>query len=124
MKHPVHLGLVYLLVCVLPSIFSKECYFCDITASAKCPATKMSCAEDEDCFVGQGAALGVSMIQNKGCTRSINCGKEQPVAHMGVTYSLVTNCCQGNLCNAAQFLKAPPLFLQLALPTILVLGLL
>ncbi|XP_061446176.1 sperm acrosome membrane-associated protein 4-like [Rhineura floridana] len=124
MKCPLCFGLVCLLVCMWPSAFSKECFFCEITASTKCPGTKMSCAEDEDCFVGQGAALGVSLIQNKGCTRSINCGKEQPVAHMGVTYSLVTNCCHGNLCNVAPSLKVPSLFLQLALPSILMLGLL
>ncbi|XP_042331717.1 sperm acrosome membrane-associated protein 4-like [Sceloporus undulatus] len=116
------LGLVCLLVCVLPPVFAKDCYFCEITNSLKCPSTKMSCVEDEDCFVGEGVALGVSKIQNKGCTRAINCGKEQPVTHMGVTYSLVTECCNGELCNASQLLTEPSLFLQLALVSILLLG--
>ncbi|XP_062994193.1 sperm acrosome membrane-associated protein 4 [Elgaria multicarinata webbii] len=125
MKCTVPFGLVCLLVCyVPPSVFSKECYFCEITASARCPSTQMSCAEDEDCFVGEGAAFGVSMIQNKGCTRSINCGKEQPIPHMGVTYSLVTNCCKGNLCNAAQPPVLTSLFLRFAFASMLLLGLL
>ncbi|XP_053122426.1 sperm acrosome membrane-associated protein 4-like [Hemicordylus capensis] len=125
MKH--HLSFfICLLVFMLPPAFSKQCYFCEITDSTICPSTKMSCGEDEDCFVGQGAALGVSMIKNKGCTRAINCGREQPVSHMGVTYSLVTNCCKGSLCNAAQpqTLIAPSLSLQLSLISILLLGLL
>lgn len=125
MKCPPFFRLLCLLACILPPTFSKDCYFCEITASTKCPSTKMSCGEDEDCFVGKGAALGVSLIQNKGCIRSINCGKEQPVAHMGVTYSLVTNCCTGNLCNAAQNLMIPSLFLQIVfLICILLLGIL
>ncbi|ETE70655.1 Protein FAM83E, partial [Ophiophagus hannah] len=85
-------SLVCILVCLLPSTVSKDCIFCEITSSTICPGLRMSCAEDEDCFVGEGVALGVSDVLNKGCTRSINCGKEQPVAYMGVTYSLVTNC--------------------------------
>lgn len=117
------LSLVCLLVCRLHPVFSKQCFFCEITSSINCPSTMMSCGEDEDCFVGQGAALGVSNIKNKGCTRAINCGKEQPVSHMGITYSLVTNCCQGTLCNAAQTgPTAPSLFLQLALISLLLLG--
>ncbi|XP_044303981.1 sperm acrosome membrane-associated protein 4 [Varanus komodoensis] len=120
MKRTVRLAC--LLVCMLPHVLSKECYFCEVTASARCPSTKMTCSEEEDCFVGEGAALGVSVIQNKGCTRSLNCGKEQPIPHMGVTYSLVTNCCKGNLCNAAKRTAVPLLFLHLALASLLLLG--
>ncbi|KAH0626466.1 hypothetical protein JD844_001457 [Phrynosoma platyrhinos] len=101
---------------------TEDCYFCEITSSIKCPSTKMNCVEDEDCFVGEGVALGVSKIKNKGCTRAINCGKEQPVTYMGVTYSLVTECCKGDLCNASHLLTEPSLFLQLALLSILLLG--
>ncbi|XP_032090649.1 sperm acrosome membrane-associated protein 4 [Thamnophis elegans] len=115
MKCSLQFSLVCVLVCLLPSTVSKDCIFCEITASTTCPGLRMSCAEDEDCFVGEGVALGVSDVQNKGCTRSINCGKEQPVAYMGVTYSLVTNCCKGTMCNGAQPLRGPSLFLQFAL---------
>ncbi|XP_066483478.1 sperm acrosome membrane-associated protein 4 [Tiliqua scincoides] len=119
------LSLICLLACRTHLAFSKKCFFCEITSSVKCPSTMMSCGEDEDCFVGEGAALGVSMIKNKGCTRAINCGKEQPVSHMGVTYSLVTNCCKGTLCNAAQTgPTTPSLVLQLVLTSLLLLGLL
>ncbi|XP_058039626.1 sperm acrosome membrane-associated protein 4-like [Ahaetulla prasina] len=119
MKCSLQFSLVCVLVCLLPSTVSKDCIFCEITSSTICPGLRMSCAEDEDCFVGEGVALGVSDILNKGCTRSINCGKEQPVAYMGVTYSLVTNCCKGNLCNEAQSLRGPSLFLQFALISLL-----
>ncbi|XP_060111818.1 sperm acrosome membrane-associated protein 4-like [Heteronotia binoei] len=122
MKHPVFISIICLLTAALPPILSKECYFCDITDSTKCPSTKMVCGDDEDCFEGQGAAMGVSMIKNKGCTRAIYCGKEQPISYMGVTYSLVTNCCKGDMCNAAQGLTAPSLFLQLLSTSVLLLG--
>nr|XP_020654423.1 sperm acrosome membrane-associated protein 4 [Pogona vitticeps] len=116
------LGFICLLTCVLPSVFSKVCFFCEITASTRCPATQMVCGEYEDCFVGEGAALGVSMIQNKGCTRDVDCGKEQSVSYMGVTYSLVTKCCKGDLCNAALPLTAPSILTQLGI-IIVLLGL-
>nr|XP_060639047.1 sperm acrosome membrane-associated protein 4 [Anolis sagrei ordinatus] len=122
MTHPLCLGLVCLLVCVLPSVFSKDCYYCDIAPSAKCPATRMICEEDQDCFVGEGVALGVPMVHNKGCTRAINCGKEQPVAYMGITYSLVTICCNGPLCNTAEPITKPSHFLLLAFIFALLLG--
>ncbi|XP_054848667.1 sperm acrosome membrane-associated protein 4 [Eublepharis macularius] len=124
MKHPRFFSIFCLLTGMLPPIFSKECYFCEITASARCPSTKMVCGDDEDCFEGQGAAMGVSLIKNKGCTRAINCGKEQPVSYMGVTYSLVTNCCQGDMCNTAQAITAPSLFLQLLFTGMILLSLL
>lgn len=121
-----YLFFICLLACrLLHLVFSKECFFCDFTDAVVCPGNLMNCEEDEDCFVGEGAALGVSMIKNKGCTRAINCGKEQPISYMGVTYSLVTNCCQGPLCNAAQSgPTAPSLFLQLILIAVLLLSLL
>ncbi|XP_050783546.1 sperm acrosome membrane-associated protein 4-like [Gopherus flavomarginatus] len=104
------------LLLALPGASPKECFFCEVTSSRHCPSTRMSCAQDEDCFVGHGAALGVSLIQTKGCTRAIRCGKEHPVTHMGVTYSLVTVCCKGSLCNGAGArLRGPSLGLQLAL---------
>ncbi|XP_070584026.1 sperm acrosome membrane-associated protein 4 [Erythrolamprus reginae] len=121
MKCSLQFSLVCTLVCLLPSAVSKDCVFCEITSSTVCPGLRMSCGEDEDCFVGEGVALGVSDILNKGCTPSIDCGKEQPVAHMGVTYSLVTNCCKGDLCNGAHSLRSPPLLLLFALIGLLVL---
>ncbi|CAM5123320.1 unnamed protein product [Natator depressus] len=111
------------LLVALPGASPKECFFCEVTSSRYCPSTRMSCAPDEDCFVGHGAALGVSLIQTKGCTRAIRCGKEHPITHMGVTYSLVTQCCKGSLCNGA---GAPPrgpgLGLQLVLGMAVLLG--
>ncbi|XP_067388842.1 sperm acrosome membrane-associated protein 4 [Emydura macquarii macquarii] len=111
------------LLLALPGASPKECFFCEVTSSRHCPSTRMSCAADEDCFVGRGAALGVSLIQTKGCTRAIRCGKEHPVTHMGVTYSLVTQCCKGNLCNRASSRpRGPGLGLQLALGAAVLLG--
>ncbi|XP_077169049.1 sperm acrosome membrane-associated protein 4 [Paroedura picta] len=122
MKHPLFISLFCLLTAVWPPASSKECYYCEITSSTKCPSTRMICGDDEDCFVGQGAATGVSLIKNKGCTRAISCGKEQPISYMGVTYSLVTNCCQGDMCNTAQSLAAPSLLIQLLFTSLLLLS--
>ncbi|XP_062840074.1 sperm acrosome membrane-associated protein 4 [Anolis carolinensis] len=122
MTHSWCLGLVCLLVCVLPSVFSKDCYYCDVSPTTKCPSIKMSCEEDQDCYVGEGVALGVPMVHNKGCTRAINCGKEQPVTYRGITYSLVTICCNGQLCNTAEAIAKPSLFLLLAFTIMLLLG--
>ncbi|XP_037676406.1 sperm acrosome membrane-associated protein 4 [Choloepus didactylus] len=80
---------------------TKDCYFCEVTDSRYCPGTHMTCGEEEDCFTGFGVAPGVGAITNKGCVRVTSCGHEQPVSYMGVTYTLVTTCCVGNLCNTA-----------------------
>ncbi|KAM9633577.1 sperm acrosome membrane-associated protein 4 [Trichechus inunguis] len=97
------LGWLLLLVLALPpgTRSVKDCFFCEPTDSLHCPSTYMSCSEEEDCFTGYGVAPGLGPITNKGCLRSTSCGHEQPVSYMGVTYSLVTTCCYGNLCNAA-----------------------
>ncbi|XP_014650798.1 PREDICTED: sperm acrosome membrane-associated protein 4 [Ceratotherium simum simum] len=97
------LGWLLLLVMALPpgTTGAKDCVFCEITDSSSCPGTHMHCGDDEDCYTGHGVAPGVGPIINKGCVQTTSCGKEQPVSYMGVTYSLVTNCCYGQLCNEA-----------------------
>ncbi|XP_059109380.1 sperm acrosome membrane-associated protein 4 [Peromyscus eremicus] len=77
----------------------KDCVFCELTDSTQCPGTRMRCGDDEDCFIGHGVAQGVGPIINKGCVRSTRCGREEPVSYMGLTYSLTTTCCSGQLCN-------------------------
>nr|XP_008504756.1 PREDICTED: sperm acrosome membrane-associated protein 4 [Equus przewalskii] len=97
------LGWLLLLVTALPlgTTGAKDCVFCEISDSSSCPGTHMRCGDDEDCFTGHGVAPGVSPIINKGCVQATSCGQEQPIGYMGVTYSLVTNCCYGQLCNGA-----------------------
>ncbi|XP_006208560.1 sperm acrosome membrane-associated protein 4 [Vicugna pacos] len=97
------LGWLLLLVTALPpgTTGAKDCVFCELTDSLSCPGTHMRCDDDEDCFTGRGVAQGAGPIINKGCTRATLCGREEPVSYMGITYSLVTNCCTGHLCNGA-----------------------
>ncbi|XP_006897368.1 PREDICTED: sperm acrosome membrane-associated protein 4 [Elephantulus edwardii] len=95
------LGCLLLLVLPMGTWGVKTCFFCELTDTSNCPKTRMTCGDEEDCFSGHGVAPGVSPVTNKGCMSSPNCGHEQPVTYMGVTYSLVTNCCSGDLCNAA-----------------------
>ncbi|XP_012377878.1 sperm acrosome membrane-associated protein 4 [Dasypus novemcinctus] len=85
----------------LGSTAAKDCFFCEVTEARECPATYMTCGDEEDCFTGNGMASGVGVIVNKGCVPVTLCGREQPITHMGVTYTLVTTCCAGNLCNGA-----------------------
>ena len=80
---------------------TKNCMFCELTDSLSCPGIPMNCGNDEDCFTGQGTAPGLGPITNKGCVRSSSCGREEPVTYQGVTYSLISTCCYGNLCNRA-----------------------
>lgn len=77
----------------------KDCVFCELTDSARCPGTHMRCGDDEDCFIGHGVAQGVGPIINKGCVHATSCGREEPISYMGLTYSLTTTCCSGHLCN-------------------------
>lgn len=95
------LGWLLLLVAALPQGTTgvKECIFCELTDSSNCPGTHMHCGDDEDCFMGQGTSPGLSPIINKGCVRSTSCGREEPVTYQGVTYSLISTCCYGHLCN-------------------------
>ncbi|XP_006868318.1 PREDICTED: sperm acrosome membrane-associated protein 4 [Chrysochloris asiatica] len=97
------LGWLLLLLLALPpgTRSIKDCFFCELTDSQHCASTRMSCGDEEDCFTGFGVAPDLGPITNKGCLRNTNCGHEQPVSYMGVTYSLITTCCDGDLCNAA-----------------------
>uniref|UniRef100_A0A8C3WTK3 Sperm acrosome associated 4 n=1 Tax=Catagonus wagneri TaxID=51154 RepID=A0A8C3WTK3_9CETA len=97
------LGWLLLLMTALPpgTTGVKDCAFCELTDSATCPSIRMRCGDDEDCFTGHGVAPGVGPIINKGCVHSTSCGREEPVNYKGVTYSLITTCCMGHLCNGA-----------------------
>ncbi|KAI6050119.1 sperm acrosome membrane-associated protein 4 [Marmota monax] len=97
------LGWLLLLMMALPpgTTGAKDCIFCELTDSTKCPGTHMRCGDDEDCFTGHGVAQGVGPVINKGCVHSTSCGQEEPVSYMGLTYSLTTTCCHGHLCNAS-----------------------
>lgn len=77
----------------------KECIFCELTDSSNCPGSHMHCGDDEDCFRGQGTSPGLGPVINKGCMKSTLCGREEPVTYQGVTYSLISTCCYGHLCN-------------------------
>lgn len=98
------LGWLLFLVMALPcsTIVTKSCMFCELTDSQNCPGILMSCGDDEECFTGQGSAPGLGSITNKGCVRSSYCGREEPVTYQGVTYSLISTCCYGELCNRAR----------------------
>ncbi|XP_008046840.1 sperm acrosome membrane-associated protein 4 [Carlito syrichta] len=80
---------------------AKDCIFCELTDSTHCPGTNMRCGDNEDCFTGHGVAPGTGPIINKGCVVATSCGREEPISYKGVTYSLVTTCCNGPLCNHA-----------------------
>ncbi|XP_011372894.1 sperm acrosome membrane-associated protein 4 [Pteropus medius] len=97
------LGWLLLLVTALPrgTTGTKECVFCELTDSSSCPGTHMHCGDDEDCFTGTGTSPGLGPIINKGCLPSTLCGREEPVTYQGVTYSLISTCCSGHLCNRA-----------------------
>lgn len=93
----------------------KDCVFCELTDSARCPGTQMRCGDDEDCFIGHGVAQGVGPIINKGCVQSTSCGREEPISYMGLTYSLTTTCCSGHLCNRGAGLATGATILSLGL---------
>ncbi|XP_036902248.1 sperm acrosome membrane-associated protein 4 [Sturnira hondurensis] len=97
------LGWLLFLVMALPSDTTgiKSCMFCELTDSLNCPGILMTCGKDENCFTGQGTAPGVGSITNKGCVRSSSCGREEPVIYQGISYSLISTCCYGHLCNRA-----------------------
>lgn len=97
------LGWLLLLVTALPpgTTGIKNCMFCELTDSSHCPGFPMNCGDDEECFMGKGTAPGLGPVINKGCIRATLCGREEPVTYQGVTYSLVSACCYGQLCNRA-----------------------
>ncbi|XP_051823832.1 sperm acrosome membrane-associated protein 4-like [Antechinus flavipes] len=93
------LGLLFTAI-LSPLVVAKNCYYCDLTNTPNCMGIPMYCGKEEDCYQGRGVASGISYIINKGCVEATNCGKEQLVEYMGVTYNFITYCCSGELCNA------------------------
>ncbi|KAK1329986.1 hypothetical protein QTO34_010170 [Cnephaeus nilssonii] len=100
---PVALGGLLLLLVALPpgTAGAKDCMFCELTDSADCPGIPMACGDDEACFIGQGTAQDLGPVINKGCVGSEECGRQEPVTYQGVTYSLTSRCCDGDMCNGA-----------------------
>ncbi|XP_005871655.1 PREDICTED: sperm acrosome membrane-associated protein 4-like [Myotis brandtii] len=96
-------GWLLLLVVALPQLATgaKECVFCDLTDSSDCAGIPMTCGDDEECFIGEGTAPGLSNVINKGCMETTSCGNEEAVTYQGATYSLISTCCDGELCNRA-----------------------
>ncbi|XP_036595801.1 sperm acrosome membrane-associated protein 4-like [Trichosurus vulpecula] len=93
------LCLTVALACVT-MVATKHCYYCDLTNMGNCVGTPMYCGEEEDCYYGRGTATGLTHIVNRGCVEATHCNREWPISYMGATYSFVTYCCHGNLCNA------------------------
>lgn len=117
------LGWLLLLVTALPpgTTAAKDCLFCELTDSKHCPGSHMHCGDDENCFTGHGVSPGAGTVINKGCVHATSCGREEPVSYKGVTYSLITTCCFGHMCNDA---PSPTGAWVLAATSSLVLGLL
>uniref|UniRef100_G3WC46 Sperm acrosome associated 4 n=1 Tax=Sarcophilus harrisii TaxID=9305 RepID=G3WC46_SARHA len=91
-------GLGWCLPCMAMAV-SKYCYFCDISNLGSCVSTTILCGEEEDCYFGQGSASGLGHVTNRGCVEGLYCGREQSITYMEITYSFITHCCEGNLCN-------------------------
>ncbi|XP_051825111.1 sperm acrosome membrane-associated protein 4-like [Antechinus flavipes] len=92
------LGLTVVLAC-MAMVVTKYCYFCDISNLGSCVSTTILCGEEEECYFGQGSASGLGHITNRGCVEGLYCGREQSITYMETTYSFITQCCEGNLCN-------------------------
>lgn len=75
--------------------------YCELTDAADCPGITMACGDNEECFVGQGIAQDLGPVTSKGCVDANNCGRQEPVTYQGVTYSLTSTCCDGDMCNGA-----------------------
>lgn len=95
-------GLLLLLLALPPGTTgAKDCMYCELTDSADCPGIPMACGDDEECFIGQGTAQDLGPVINKGCLDANDCGGQEPVTYQGVTYSLTSRCCDGDMCNGA-----------------------
>lgn len=95
-------GLLLLLLALPPGAAgAKDCMYCELTDAADCPGIPMACGDNEECFVGQGAAQDLGPVTSKGCVDANECGRQEPVTYQGVTYSLTSRCCDGDMCNGA-----------------------
>ncbi|KAM7045448.1 sperm acrosome membrane-associated protein 4-like [Molossus nigricans] len=77
----------------------KICIFCELTDSLNYPGFPITCGNDEEFFMGQGTVPGLGSVFNKACMQFTLCGSLEPVTYQGITYSLISTCCYGQLCN-------------------------
>nr|XP_020819050.1 sperm acrosome membrane-associated protein 4-like [Phascolarctos cinereus] len=82
-----------------PLIEARRCYYCDIANFRTCVGVQITCAEENDCYIGRGAVRGLPTIISKGCSKASHCGRVRHVTYMGTAYNLITSCCQAELCN-------------------------
>ncbi|XP_006776105.1 PREDICTED: sperm acrosome membrane-associated protein 4-like [Myotis davidii] len=117
------LGWLLLLVMALPPVMTgaKKCIFCDLTNSSDCTGIPMTCGDNEECFMGEGTTPSLSPVINKGCMETTSCGNEETVTYQGITYSLISTCCNGELCNRGPI---PAGSLKVGATTCLALGML
>ncbi|XP_017555924.1 sperm acrosome membrane-associated protein 4-like [Pygocentrus nattereri] len=116
---------VAVMVAVLRSGQTLECFRCDLGFWDVCYTTKTNCSDGEQCFVGIGKAASVLDIKMMGCLNEEDCNKTTTVAFPvnKTVYSLTTHCCDEDRCNGSPAVLMTPLTL-LALTVAQTIGLL
>ncbi|XP_029977035.1 prostate stem cell antigen-like [Salarias fasciatus] len=93
-------------------VHALRCYECKFGISRVCITTKTTCESGEQCFSGEGTAVGFVPITLKGCLKIEKCNKTTeesiPAISNSTVYSMTKTCCDTDLCNAAPGLPGAP----------------
>ncbi|XP_060706937.1 sperm acrosome membrane-associated protein 4-like [Hemiscyllium ocellatum] len=89
-----------------------RCFKCAVSTSI-C-VSRVTCDENELCYSRNRTALGVT-VYSSGCTEKTKCGQEVTDTVAGISYTMMTNCCDVDYCNSAAGLQLSLLSLAPAL---------
>ncbi|KAF4081684.1 hypothetical protein AMELA_G00164100 [Ameiurus melas] len=84
--------------------YTLQCYKCEIGVFGLCITSKITCDANQQCFSGQGKAVGFVDVSMKGCLDVGSCNQTSNVnfpTNTSTAYKMTKTCCNIDLCNAA-----------------------
>ncbi|XP_058024213.1 sperm acrosome membrane-associated protein 4-like [Ahaetulla prasina] len=113
------LGLCAVVLACITIGSALQCLQCKFTIfNLSCHTSTVTCKSGEVCAVIQGIAAGQNLIKKKDCVAQDKCDKNSTESYLGIKYTTIYHCCEGDFCNSGATLPSA----HISLPMLLVIG--